>query len=128
MKLSITHKILSILLTVLLFLAPVEAALSGDFYSHLGTTESSANQLISTSIHHMDASKNLASSDHHHGDHEVDENSCQSQCANCVYCSAANVMSNSISLSVYESVAPEVNINDLKSIDISVDIRPPIYS
>ena len=128
MKLSITHKTLSILLTVLLLLAPVEAALSGDFYSHLGTTDSSTSQLISTSIHHVEASKNLSSLGHQHGDHEVDENSCQSQCANCVYCSAANVMSSSISLSVYESVAPEVNINDLKSIDISVDIRPPIFT
>lgn len=128
MKLSITNKILSVLLTVLLLLAPVEAALSGDFYSHLGTADSSSEQVISASTHHMDVSKKLSSSDHHHGDHEVDENSCPSQCANCVYCSAANVMSNSISLSVYESVAPEVNINDLKSIDISVDIRPPIFS
>jgi len=118
-----TFRNLAWLLAVILFTSPVNFVMAGDFMSHAEMTHETSSMDVSHSNHEMSDS-----SDHqtHKQSHKTDQNNCQVECANCVYCSASNVSSFGNSLLFYSSSTPEAIKYFSQSIDINVDIRPPI--
>jgi len=64
----------------------------------------------------------------HHQDNisNMDENSCKVECANCVFCSATGVTASYFSSTFDNNTHPIILNFHLQSIDIFVDIRPPI--
>ena len=123
MKSRLTYKNLAWLLAVILFTSPVNFAMAGDFMSHAEMTHENSSMNVSHTNHEISDGSDHQS---HKQNNKTDENNCQVECANCVYCSASNISSSDNSLLFYRSSTPEAIQYFAQSIDINVDIRPPI--
>jgi len=123
MKSLSLFKNLTWFLSVLLILAPINAAFASTMMSHSDMDKVSFSTIDLNTTHDMMAE---TETHHHTQSNNMDDNSCKAECANCVFCSATSVISNYITLKFdntprYENFKPQ-----LTSIDINVDIRPPI--
>ena len=128
---SIKH--LAVFLCILMIFSPISFAMSSVSLSHSEIKNSSemATQItarITSEMHHE--SHSLSSINEHFHDKtnsQIDNtDDCKSECANCVYCNASSITSSDSSLMLYTVTHFEITKYFLKSINHSVDIRPPI--
>ena len=130
MKSRQLYKSFAFFLSLILVISPINFAVSGDFISHADMQHESVSDVNTiNSDHHMHEMSASHIDEEQHSSNissNTSEEDCQSECANCVYCSASNVTSNDSTLMFYTSANPQISKYFSKSIDHSVDIRPPI--
>ena len=122
MKSRSIHKHLAWLLSLLIILGPISTAFAGSSMNH---SNMSADSHESMNLSH----EMMVNFDSHHQDNTsnmMDENSCKAECANCVFCSATGVTASYFSTTFDNNTHPTILNSHLQSIDIFVDIRPPI--
>ena len=109
-------------LTFILVFSPISFAVSANFISHADMQHKTTSFTSS-----IDSNHHMPSSDHKTNLQINDsDETCQTECANCVYCSASNFTSDVTLLVFYSTANPEIIKYFSKSINPSVDIRPPI--
>ena len=142
------RKIVSLLLALLMVLAPVSAVLASSNMSHGNSKVTHASEIQHemqiVAMHHHDPKTSLHASSHHtfndnldsvvsisldntskDNNHDTNESHCQDECANCVFCSTSTVTNNYLNITVQNTSILENLKSFLTSIDINVDLRPP---
>jgi len=118
------HKHFALLLSLLIILGPISTSFAGGSMDH-ANMKSHSQSVENVNLSH-EMTVNLIASHHQDNTSNMDENSCKAECANCVFCSATGV-TGSYFLSTFDNNTHHIIFKShLQSIDILVDIRPPI--
>lgn len=125
MNLRSIYKHLAWLLAILLIIAPISAAFGGNSMSHssMGTE---LDSLKTMNMSHQVMTDTNTQNHAHDNSNKMDNQSCQVECAHCVFCSATSVTTSLYTFIFNNTILHEILITRLQSIDVFVDIRPPI--
>lgn len=122
----IINKIIVLFLSILMSMVPIEVVLAGNYSSNLDASLVTMTIELDESTIQVEKMHSGGTLTQHNHSATNDNQSCDKQCANCVYCSAAAVTTLYTSITPYKSLFFAPLSDSLTGIDISVDIRPPI--